>query len=147
MARKTHTASEVLEEACRTHGLPVTAQRRELFEVLAARTDHPTADQIWESARERLPDLSRTTVYRALDTFVKLGVATKTPHLGISVRFDPRTERHHHAVCVVCDRVEDVESPRLDRVRLPDGEEIGFEIDDYSVHIRGVCADCRRRRS
>lgn len=141
------TAAEVLTDACRAEGLPLTAQRRAIFEVLAGRTDHPTADQIWEAARERMPELSRTTVYRVLDTFVRLGVATKTPHLGTSVRFDPRTERHHHAVCVVCERVVDVESARLDRIRLPDGEEIGFEIDDYSVHIRGICANCKRRRS
>jgi Fur family peroxide stress response transcriptional regulator len=38
-----------LETACREHGLPLTVQRRTILEVLAERTDHPTADQVWEA--------------------------------------------------------------------------------------------------
>lgn len=139
-------SSTALERACRDAGMPVTVQRRTIFEVLADRTDHPTADQVWDSVRERLPGVSRTTVYRVLDTFVRLGLIVRTPHLGSAVRFDPRTERHHHAVCAVCDRVMDVTSTRLDALPLPDPEAIGFDIDDFSVHMRGVCAACRPRR-
>jgi Fur family peroxide stress response transcriptional regulator len=134
-----------LETACREHGLPLTVQRRSILEVLAERTDHPTADQVWEAVCERMPGVSRTTVYRVLDAFVRLGLAVKAPHTGQSVRFDPRTERHHHLVCVECDRVLDLESPALDDVRLPDMKRIGFRVDDFSIHIRGVCADCRHR--
>jgi Fur family peroxide stress response transcriptional regulator len=134
-----------LETACREHGLPLTVQRRTILEVLAERTDHPTADQVWEAVCERMPGVSRTTVYRVLDAFVRLGLAVKAPHTGQSVRFDPRTERHHHLVCVECDRVLDLESPALDDVRLPDMKRIGFRVDDFYIHIRGVCADCRHR--
>ena len=136
-----------LETACRAKGLPVTVQRRAIFELLAGRTDHPTADQVWEAARVRLPGVSRTTVYRVLATFVRLGLVVKTPHPGSAARFDPRADRHHHLVCTECDRVVDVESKRLDAVTLPDAAALGFEIDDFSIHIRGVCAACRRRRT
>lgn len=132
-----------LEAACRDHGLPVTVQRRTILEVLAERDDHPTADQVWESVKERLPDVSRTTVYRVLDTLVKLRLAVKAPHSGGTVRFDPRTERHHHLVCIECDKVIDLESRALDGVRLPDTRRLGFEADDFSIYVRGVCADCR----
>lgn len=135
-----------LESACRAEGLPVTVQRRAIFELLAGRSDHPTAEQVWDAARVRLPGVSRTTVYRVLDTFVRLGLVVKTPHLGSAVRFDPRTERHHHLVCTGCDRVLDVESKGLDDVPLPDVAALGFEVADFSVHMRGVCAACRRRR-
>lgn len=146
MATTSPAHADVLAAACRATGIPVTVQRRAIFELLAGRTDHPTADQVWEVARERLPGVSRTTVYRVLDTFVKLGLVAKTPHQGSSVRFDPRVERHHHLVCTACDRVVDVESARLDALPLPDTARLGFEIADYSVHMRGLCAACRRRR-
>jgi len=136
----------MLETACRAEGLPVTVQRRAIFELLMDRTDHPTADQVWDAARVRMPGVSRTTVYRVLDMFVRLGLIVKTPHLGSAVRFDPRTERHHHLVCTMCDRVVDVESKRLDGVTLPDPTALGFEVEDFSVHMRGTCAACRRRR-
>jgi Fur family peroxide stress response transcriptional regulator len=133
-----------LEAACRAEGLPLTVQRRTILEVLAGRTDHPTADQVFAAVRVRLPDVSRTTVYRVLDTLVRLGLAVKTAHTGASVRFDPRTERHHHLTCMACDRVIDLHAPELDGLRLPDTSRLGFEVDDFSLHIRGLCADCKR---
>jgi Fur family peroxide stress response transcriptional regulator len=136
---------EALEAACRRHGLPLTVQRRVVLEALAGRTDHPTADQLLVDVRTRLPDLSRTTVYRVLETLVRLGLAVKTCTPGSAVRFDPRTERHHHLVCLRCDRVMDLHAPSLDRLRLSTVKASGFEISDYSVHFRGTCPECRRR--
>jgi Fur family peroxide stress response transcriptional regulator len=116
-------------------------QRRTILEVLAERTDHPTADQVYAAVRRRMPDVSRTTVYRVLDTLVRLGLAVKTAHPGASVRFDPRTERHHHLVCTECERVIDLHAPELDALRLPDTRRLGFAVDDFSLHI----ADSARR--
>ncbi|HWP65920.1 MAG TPA: transcriptional repressor [Candidatus Limnocylindria bacterium] len=141
-----HSKIAALEAACRAEGLPLTVQRRTILEVLAERTDHPTADQVFAAVRRRMPDVSRTTVYRVLDTLVRLGLAVKTPHPGAAVRFDPRTERHHHLVCNACDRVIDLHAPELDTLELPDMRRLGFEADDYSLHIRGLCADCRSAR-
>lgn len=133
-----------LKTLCRRHGLPLTVQRRVVLEALAGRTDHPTAERVLADVRERLPGVSRTTVYRVLDTLVRLGVAAKTCHPGAAVRFDPRTERHHHLVCIRCERVVDMDLPALNRLRLPDTRRRGFEIRDYSIHFRGVCTACRR---
>jgi Fur family peroxide stress response transcriptional regulator len=142
MATEVRTKIAALEAACRAEGVPLTVQRRTILEVLADRTDHPTADQVYAAVRRRMPDVSRTTVYRVLDTLVRLGLAVKTPHSGAAVRFDPRTERHHHLVCTRCDRVIDLHAPELNALRLPDTRRLGFEIDDFSLHIRGLCADC-----
>jgi Fur family peroxide stress response transcriptional regulator len=134
-----------LEAACRRHGVPLTVQRRAVLEALAGRTDHPTADQLLVDIRVRLPGVSRTTVYRVLETLVRLGLAVKTCTPGSAVRFDPRTERHHHLVCMQCERVIDVQAPSLDALRIPAVRTAGFEISDYSVHFRGTCPECRRR--
>ena len=136
-----------LEAACRRHGLPLTVQRRVVLEMLAGRTDHPTADQLLVDVRARMPGVSRTTVYRVLETLVRLGLAVKTCTPGSAVRFDPRTERHHHLVCLQCERVMDVHAPSLDALRLPSMRTEGFEISDYSVHFRGTCPECRRRET
>jgi Fur family peroxide stress response transcriptional regulator len=132
-----------LEVACRQHGLPLTVQRRVVLEALAARDDHPTADEILEEVRTRLPDVSRTTVYRVLGTLVRLGLAVKICSPGTGARFDPKTDRHHHLVCVRCERVTDFEIPTLNTLPFPDTQKRTFEIHDYSIHFRGLCADCR----
>ena len=58
------------EETCRRKGLPLTVQRRVILEAVLQRDDHPTADQIYEAVQERIPQLSRTTVYRVLDALL-----------------------------------------------------------------------------
>jgi len=65
------------EQACRKLGLSLTAQRRLVLEAICAREDHPTADLICNDVRSRLPEISRTTVYRILDTLVRTGMISK----------------------------------------------------------------------
>ena len=132
-----------LREALREEGLPLTVQRRAIFECLDGRTDHPTADMVFESVQQAVAGVSRPTVYRVLDTFVQLGLVRKVEHPGSAVRYDPRTDRHHHLVCAVCGRVDDYELPRKSRVSIPSSEESGFEIFDYSIHFTGRCSDCQ----
>ena len=79
----------------------MTVQRRAILETLAGHEDHPTADQVFEGVASRLPGLSRTTVYRVLETLVELGVIHKANHLGSAARYDPNTERHHHNLPVL----------------------------------------------
>ena len=131
------------EALCRRGGIPLTVQRRIVLEALLERGDHPTAEQIFVDVRRRIPGVSRTTVYRVLETLVAAGVAGKASHPGAAARFDPVTERHHHLVCVRCERLADLEAPALDRLRLPRTR--GFRILDYSIHFMGLCADCRRQ--
>ncbi|HEX7406423.1 MAG TPA: transcriptional repressor [Candidatus Binatia bacterium] len=149
MNRSDHgtTTLRALEAACRRHGVPLTVQRRVILQALASRDDHPTPDQILEQVRARLPEVSRTTVYRVLDTLVNLGLAVKICSPGTSARFDPKTHRHHHLVCLQCEKVIDFEAPALNSLPLPDAKAHAFDIHDYSVHFRGLCAACKGQRA
>ena len=131
------------EQACQKHGLPVTIQRRRVFEGILIREDHPTADQLYDRLKPQLPGLSRTTVYRILDTLVQIGVITRISHPGSVARYDPRISRHHHLVCLRCEAVIDIEDPRLDEVPWPNVRRQGFDIQGCHVHFHGLCAKCR----
>ena len=130
------------ERECRSRGLALTVQRRTVFEELAGRRDHPTADQVYEAVHRRLPSLSRTTVYRVLETLVETGFARKVHHPDAVVRFDPTTERHHHLVCESCGSLVDLDDAVVPRLSLPEAKGTGFEIRDYSVSFKGLCQSC-----
>jgi Fur family peroxide stress response transcriptional regulator len=132
----------VYEQVCRQKGLTMTVQRRVILKELVQRADHPTANQIYESVKERLPGLSRTTIYRVLDTFVRVGAAHKVFHPDAVVRFDPIRERHHHLFCRRCGDLFDLEDSVVKEIRLRESPE-GFEIHDYSIHFTGICVGCR----
>ncbi len=135
------------EEKFREQGLPLTTQRRLILNELDGRLDHPTADQIYDAVRDRLPGLSRTTVYRVLDTLVKLGLVRKVMHADASVRFDPNVSRHHHLVCESCGALVDFEASGVPELRLPRAGADGFTITDYTINFTGVCAGCREATS
>lgn len=132
-----------IEKICRERSLPLTAQRRIVLEALSLRLTHPTVDEIWEDVRQTMPDISRTTVYRILETFTHLRVIRKVSHPGTVARYESRTSRHHHLLCLECGRMEDLEDAALDRLALP-GEETGFQVEDYSIQFRGLCSECAR---
>jgi Fur family peroxide stress response transcriptional regulator len=135
---------EAFEKLCRKHGLPITSQRRIMLEEFLEMDIHPTADQVYERVVSRLPATSRTTVYRTLETLVDLGLICRTCHPGRPVRYDRRTDVHHHLVCLRCDSILDISNPGLDSIRLPDTTAFGFNVTDYRVQIRGVCRKCAK---
>jgi Fur family peroxide stress response transcriptional regulator len=130
------------EQECRRRGLALTVQRRTVFEELSGRRDHPTADQVYDAVHRRLPSLSRTTVYRVLETLVDTGFARKVHHPDAVVRFDPTVGRHHHLVCERCGRLVDLDDSQVPRVPIPDPGDTGFEVRDYTVSFSGLCSSC-----
>lgn len=135
-----------LEALCRQQGVPLTVQRRAVLEAVLERDDHPTADQVVEIAKDRVPGISRTTVYRVLDMLADTGLVRRLHHPGPAVRYDGEAHRHHHLICKICLHVIDWEDARLNRLRPPDVADSGFEIEDFSVHFMGICEKCRKAR-
>ncbi len=132
------------EHRCRAAGFPLTVQRRVILETMILRDDHPTAEQICEAVRARVPEISRATVYRVLESLVQFGAIGRAHHLGSATRFDSNTSHHHHMVCVRCNRVIDLEDTRLNNLPLPDQARTGFRTTDYSIHFTGLCAECQQ---
>lgn len=130
------------ETLCRQNGIPLTVQRRVILKALLHRHDHPTADQIAEDVAILLPGVSRTTVYRVLETLVRINLARKVCHPGAAARFEVESHRHHHLICIQCGRMIDLDDPRLDNLPFPDAVIHDFELTDYSIQFRGTCADC-----
>lgn len=136
-----------LGEVCRERGLPVTTQRRTVLDVLLKRSDHPTADQVFENVQDRNPQVSRRTVYRVLDTLVELGLIRRVDHPGATARFDAKTHRHHHLVCIRCKKIVDLESVDLDNITMPKGKPHGFDVCDFSVQLVGLCQACQKQKT
>jgi len=136
-----------LKRLCHERGERFTVQRRVILETVLDFDDHPSAEQIYEAVETRLPGLARTTVYRTLEHFVRIGLISKACHPGRVARYDPRTELHHHLVCLHCNDFIDFQDERLNRLPIPDTSDFGFEICDYRVQIRGICRSCRERET
>lgn len=133
------------EFTCRKHGLSLTIQRRAILENLAGRTDHPTADQIYDAVKGHLKGVSKTTVYRVLETLVNFGLARKVNNPEAKARFDADTSRHHHLTCITCGAVLDIHAQQLNRLSFPEELHGDVEFIDYSINFNGRCPACLKK--
>jgi Fur family peroxide stress response transcriptional regulator len=131
------------EDALRRQGFALTTQRRIILKEISQRKDHPTADQVYEAVHDRLPGLSKATVYRVLDTLVQAGAVSKVFHPGAVARFDPMTVRHHHLTCRHCGKLFDINASVVQDISLAAVEVPGFKVTDYTINFTGICSGCQ----
>jgi len=122
----------------------MTCQRCAILEAVRGANSHPTADEVFDMVRQKLPNVSLGTVYRNLEILSVNGTIRKLGPEEGKMRFDGDTSRHYHVRCRVCGRVDDVDVvsfvPPEARVR-GDGE---YKITGYSMEFMGVCPSCER---
>lgn len=122
----------------------MTAQRRVVAEVLDGEHVHLTADEVLARATDRLPEISRATVYNTLGELVSLGEVIEVS-TGRAKRYDPNAHQpHQHLVCSGCGAIRDVRPSGDPLAALPDSERFGFTVSEAEVTYRGVCPDCAR---
>ncbi len=128
----------------RDRGWRLTAQRRVVADVLTGEHVHLTADAVYRRARRLLPEISLATVYNTLNELVDMGEVLEISTGYGPKRYDPNTTcAHHHLYCVGCGALRDVNPEGTDQLRLPGGQQHGFELLDVDVVFRGRCPDCR----
>ena len=126
--------------AFRQRGIRCTPQRYVILEHLIQSPSHPTAEQVYAAINRSDPRASLATVYKSLHALVEAGLVREL-NLGPVVRFESKTDRHHHFVCDRCGRVEDIEW--FDVPRLAQRSSLGKRsIRDYTLVLRGLCAHC-----
>ena len=127
-----------------TNSFRWTSQRRCVLEELRSSGGHPTAAQIYERVRKRCPRVSYGTVYRALRFLVDRGEIQRLKFAADASRFDGSPRPHHHALCMRCGRLVDVNLPLSEGAYDEVAAQTGFKILDHQAEFRGLCAECRR---
>ncbi|MET7512964.1 MULTISPECIES: Fur family transcriptional regulator [unclassified Streptomyces] len=132
-----------LLERLRGRGWRMTSQRRVVAEVLDGDHVHLTADEVHARAVQRLPEISRATVYNALGELVALGEVIEVSTDGRAKRYDPNAHRpHQHLVCSGCGIIRDVHPTGDPLSGLPAQERFGFRVSKVEVTYRGLCPSC-----
>jgi Fur family iron response transcriptional regulator len=134
-----------IDTALREHGIQPSAQRLAVADYVLRTDEHPTAEQVFDRVKSRLPMISRATVYNTLNLFVDKGLLRELV-LGRSkdgerrVVFDPKLDAHHHFIDDSTGAIHDVpwEAVKVSKVDKLEG----YDVREYQVVMRG-----RSRRS
>lgn len=125
-------------------GLRVTAPRVATLAVVTA-NPHAEADDVTTAVRERLGAVSKQAVYDVLNALTGAGLLRRVDvDARSAARYEiHRHDNHHHMVCRVCGRIEDVACTVGAAPCLDPSDNLGFDVEEAELMFRGVCSTCR----
>jgi Fur family ferric uptake transcriptional regulator len=122
----------------------LTTQRQIILEELAKLKTNPTATDVYDMVRKRLPRIGLGTVYRNLELMADNGMILKIEVGGTQKRFEAITKPHYHIRCSCCGKVEDVDVPVKDDLVKAVTKHCLYQIMGHHVEFSGVCPDCQQ---
>jgi Fur family peroxide stress response transcriptional regulator len=126
-------------------GILLTIQRSAVLDFLHENSQHPTAEEIYQSLKGQYPVLSRATIYNTLDLFKQEGLVQEIIIERGKAHYDYKVAPHHHFFCRHCGRIYDVEQGKA-CVEL-EGQVDGHKTDEARLYIFGTCSSCLREES
>ena len=127
-------------------------QRNLVLNILRENPVHPTAEWIFEKAREEMPGIGVATVYRNLNGLVEGGVIVRIPGIDGVDRFDGNHMPHYHMKCNDCGKLFDLEpesETALQRMESVIRETFPMEAVEIKLNtmlLKGTCKQCSCRK-
>jgi Fur family transcriptional regulator, ferric uptake regulator len=142
MVASTRTPGDDIEAVFRSKGIPLTRQRRLVWDNFAAASHAATITEVAEALRDE--GVGQATVYRTVTLLAELGLLCRVQDRRGDICFTAAPIGHRHPlVCGICRRVVrfdgDGDLGDLER-RLAD--ETGFSIYGHHLEVYGICAQC-----
>jgi Fur family ferric uptake transcriptional regulator len=91
--------------------------------------------------------INRSTVYRTLDTFEKIGIITKV-YTGWKYKVELSEifrSHHHHMTCSRCSAVVSFDEPHelIEALKII-GSNNNFTIKSHNLELSGLCKNCSK---
>jgi Fur family transcriptional regulator, ferric uptake regulator len=126
----------------------MTRQKRVVLEELGKVKTHPTAYDLYEMVKLRLPLISLGTVYRNLDQLSSAGQIRRLDMGQGQRRFDAVADEHSHIRCISCGKVDDVPlNPSVSTITIKDivSSQSGYEVLGCEMDFQGICPKCKKK--
>lgn len=101
------------------HDIQPTQQRLEIAQVLFARDQHLSADDVLKQVNKDSARVSKATVYNTLGLFAAKGLIREVIVDPSRVFYDPNTCEHHHFYNVDTGELMDIDADELALMNLP----------------------------
>lgn len=121
-----------------------TIQKQTILMAVKELANHPTAEQVYEKVVERLPNISRATVYRNLSSMADRGMLQRIGVPGGADHYDHTLKMHYHVLCTQCGALEDIwlQESKEDLLKAAN-EKSSFLIQNYQLVFHGMCPCCK----
>lgn len=123
-------------------GIRPLSYRIKVLEYLSSNRNHPTVDQIYTDLKEKLPSVSKATVYNTLNLFEEHDMVKVISINNKEKRYDYAPENHGHFMCEACNGIYDFDI-NIDSIRV--GELSDFVVETKDIYFKGFCPNCLSR--
>lgn len=124
-------------------GYRLTRQRQAILDAVCQGGGHSTAGEIYHRATILDAGIDRSTIYRALDVFVRLGLVICGENVkGERVYELVKEEHHHHLICQECGDNIEVDNQIVEDFYLQLRNEYQYEVKMDHLIVFGICSGC-----
>ncbi|MBI1765723.1 MAG: transcriptional repressor [Acidobacteria bacterium] len=117
----------------------LTPQRTCVLEAVRNTDAHPTANEVYLQAQQRLPGISFATVYNSLRYLTAAGLVSELTFGNGASRFDRRIERHDHAWCTQCGLLADLALDETAELMRMAARRSRFKAESVHLTLYGLC--------
>lgn len=125
--------------------LGLTKQREVVLQVINDADEHPTANEVFDRAKQLLPSISFATVYNSLRYLKDEGHIAEISFGNGASRFDSMTSRHDHALCTKCGKLVDMELDLPEELFQLAATYSKFKPESIELTLRGLCPECSNK--
>ena len=129
----------------KSRDIRLTPQRIAICELIFDNNNHPSAEEIYQTVKEKFPTISLATVYKTFSLLKNKNLVSEIP-VGSFSRFDPRKDVHINVICPECNSISDLESLSVNNFYSSIEKELGGGIIDQQFNIFKLCLNCLSKK-
>lgn len=136
------------KELLKKNSLKFTIQREVIIETLYNSDEHLTPEALHRLIQETHPDLKTgiATVYRTLALLEESNIVTSLSFGAQGKKYELGAKEHHdHLICTECGRITEFVDEEIEKRQHAITDELGFKMEDHSMQIYGICAECQKK--
>ncbi len=126
-----------------------TIQREVILETLYKSDEHLTPEALHQLIKEKFPELKTgiATIYRTLSLLEDSDMVTSLSFGSQGKKYELGAKEHHdHMICTKCGTITEFVDEAIEERQHRIAEEFGFEMQDHSMQIYGICKNCKKLR-
>ncbi len=137
---------EKLSEHKARFGLKSSNKRSFIIDYFLKADRHFTVEELYDEIKQKKPEISYSTVYRALKLLAECKLAGQCTFGDSASRYEPihQYEHHDHLICRRCGRIIEFENDKIERLQKDVARRYGFHVSAHKLELYGMCRKCRK---
>ncbi len=145
-SKPTTDIRETFKDFLSSKGLRVTNQRLAIFDAAYEDSDHFTAEDLLERAREIDDSVSRATVYRALPILTESGLIREVD-VGRDYKFymanRNATTFQAQVICLDCDKIFEIDAPFMEWYGKTVADKLALNVESQRLQVTAHCEELK----